>query len=100
MQHYRQRCKIQVRKFLFNMASWSYGGKTVRGADSAPGPGRVKLVWVVLHPSVSKQFTKRSKNKVLFIESIYLTLKFHLFIPLDEKEVLNFRLTYNFICLI
>ena len=29
-----------------------------------------------------------------------MTLKFHLFIPFDEKKVLNFRLTYNFICLI
>ena len=54
------------------MVFWSYGGKTVRGADSAPGPGRVKLVWVALHPFVPKQFTKKSKNQT-FIYRVDLT---------------------------
>ena len=48
-----------------------------------------KLVWVVLHPSVKELFRmncqQEQNNNVLFKESIWLTLKFHSFIPPNGK---------------
>ena len=48
-----------------------------------------KLVWVVLHLYFKELFKtiyqQEQNNDVLFIESFQLTLKFHLFIPPNEK---------------